>query len=352
MTPKFIAFYLPQFHSIPENDKWWGKGFTEWVRVRESKPLFKDHNQPRIPFNYYDLDDINVIKQQSRLAMDYGIYGFCYYHYWFNGKLLLERPLNQMLNDKGVEIPFCLSWANEPWTRAWEGKSREILMEQKYGSESDWIKHLDYLIPFFQDERYIRKNGKPVFLIYRTSSFAGFDKMISKWNEVLVQKNLEPLYVIETLNSYQRNTCCEFSSGVTELEPLYTIKNKPKYVFYLQKLKEKITRKTFRTFDYDKVWNTIINRQNKIPDKDMYLGAFVDWDNSPRFKMGSAIFKNVTPENFYKYLRALAKKPSGEFLFINAWNEWAEGAYLEPDQRHQYGFLEAMKRLQEQSNDF
>jgi hypothetical protein len=134
---KFIALYLPQYHTIPENNKWWGKDFTEWVRVKNSNPLFDGHNQPRVPLSYYDLSDVNVMIRQAQMAKEYGIYGFCYYHYWFNGKLLLEKPLRQMLANKAVDIPFCLSWANERWTRAWEGKSKEILIEQEYGGEKE-----------------------------------------------------------------------------------------------------------------------------------------------------------------------------------------------------------------------
>ena len=159
---KIIAFYLPQFHNIPENDEWWGDGFTEWTNVKKAKPLYEGHMQPRVPLggNYYNLLDDNVKIWQADLAKKYGVYGFCYYHYWFNGKMLLEKPMEQMLANKEVDIPFCICWANEPWTKAWVGDERKLLIAQEYGQEEEWKQHFMYLLPFFKDERYITKNGK------------------------------------------------------------------------------------------------------------------------------------------------------------------------------------------------
>lgn len=349
--PKFIAFYLPQYHVIPENNEWWGNNFTEWIRLKNSKPLFNGHHQPRIPYEYYDLSDVNVMIRQAEMAKTYGIYGFCYYHYWFNGKKLLEKPLEQMLCSPAVNIPFCLSWANEPWTRAWDGNKKETLIAQKYGERKDWLKHLDYLLPFFSDKRYIRKNDHPVLIIYRTSSFESFDDMIACWNEVLNQKGLRELYIIETLNSYQKHPCLELSRGVMEFEPMYTVKNRPDYVFYLKKVAEVVTGKKYRTFNYDSVWKRIIERRSKFEEKELFLGAFVDWDNSPRFKKDAAIFVNGTPEKFSKYLNQQAAKSNSEYIFLNAWNEWAEGAYLEPDHRNGYAYLEAVKKAAEQKRN-
>ena len=166
---KIIAFYLPQFHNIPENDEWWGDGFTEWTNVKKAKPLYEGHMQPRVPLggNYYNLLDDNVKIWQADLAKKYGVYGFCYYHYWFNGKMLLEKPMEQMLANKEVDIPFCICWANEPWTKAWVGDERKLLIAQEYGQEEEWKQHFMYLLPFFKDERYITKNGKPLFVFYR-----------------------------------------------------------------------------------------------------------------------------------------------------------------------------------------
>lgn len=349
MFIKFVAFYLPQYHSIPENDRWWGKGFTEWIRVKNAKPLFKDHYQPRIPYKYYDLSDVNEMKDQAMLAQEYGIFGFCYYHYWFNGKLLLEKPLEQMLNNKEVDIPFCLAWANEPWTRAWDGRSKEILVEQKYGIQKDWGIHLEYLVNFFSDERYIKINGHPVFLIYRTESYRGFDEMISFWNTKLALLGMANLYIVEMLTSFQKSPKCVLSRGVVEFEPMFTIGKGHTILKLLQNYFRKkfsfLYSKSYKTFSYDKVWGTIVSRNNKYPKKILFHGAFTDWDNTPRFKDKSTIFKNTDPLKFEKYLRRQIAKSNSEYIFINAWNEWAEGAYLEPDQKNGFAFLGSIKRI-------
>ena len=186
---KIIAFYLPQFHDIPENDEWWGKGFTEWVNVKKAQPLYKGHEQPRIPMNenYYNLLDDNVKIWQANIAKEYGIYGFCYYHYWFGGKLLLEKPMEQMLKNPKVDIPFCISWANEPWTKAWVNESK-VLIPQFYGGKKEWKEHFDYLLPFFKDNRYIKEDNKPLFIIYRAEVIDCLNGMLDYWTE-LAQQN-------------------------------------------------------------------------------------------------------------------------------------------------------------------
>ena len=182
---KIIAFYLPQFHNIPENDEWWGDGFTEWTNVRKAKPYFEGHNQPEIPLNkyYYNLLDDNVKLWQAKLAKDYGVYGFCYYHYWFNGKMLLEKPMEQMLKNKEINQHFCICWANEPWTKAWVNETK-VLIPQKYGHEKEWKEHFDYLLPFFRDDRYIKHRGRPLMVIYRPQVIDCIGEMISYWNKL------------------------------------------------------------------------------------------------------------------------------------------------------------------------
>ncbi|MDJ0634982.1 MAG: glycoside hydrolase family 99-like domain-containing protein [Xenococcaceae cyanobacterium MO_188.B29] len=181
---KAIAFYLPQYHPIPENDKWWGKGFTEWTSVAKAKPLFKDHYQPHLPadLGFYDLRLPEVRQAQADLAREYGIYGFCYYHYWFNGKRLLERPFNEVLESGKPDFPFCLCWANENWTRRWDGQDREILIEQKYSVVDD-REHIKSLISAFKDPRYIKIDGKPLFLIYRVNSLPDPSLTQKIWRE-------------------------------------------------------------------------------------------------------------------------------------------------------------------------
>lgn len=207
MKTKVIPFYLPQFHTIPENDEWWGKGFTEWTNVKSAKAYRKDQSQPRIPLNnnYYDLSKIETLKWQANLARKYGIYGFCFYHYWFNGKLLLEKPSQNLLANKDIELRFCFSWANEPWARTWDGKNREVLMPQEYGGENEWKKHFEYLLPFFKDNRYIRVNGKPMFLIYKSASIAKCEDMMLYWQKLAKDAGLTGIHFVETLkNGSQR----------------------------------------------------------------------------------------------------------------------------------------------------
>jgi len=350
---KFIAFYLPQFHEIHENNEWWGKGFTEWDRVKKAKPLYSGHNQPRIPYKYYDLSDIKVIEGQAKIATEYGLDGFCYYHYWFKGKKLLEKPLENMLNNNKVNIPFCLSWANESWTRAWEGNPQELLIKQEYGTEKNWLEHLNYLIPFFQDKRYILIKGKPLFIIYRTNNFKRFDDMILFWQRKLKSIGLKGLYIVETLNSFQKRPSCEFSDAVLEFEPMFStgITNNRYIDSLLIKLKELKKSTTYKEISYDNIWLKIIHRNKKYKNKTKFLGAFVDWDNTPRFKEKASIFQGATPEKFKKYLKMQIEKVNEdeEIIFVNAWNEWAEGAYLEPDNINGLKFLEAISDLKKQS---
>ncbi|NLD47934.1 MAG: glycosyl transferase [Clostridiaceae bacterium] len=346
---KFIAFYLPQYHCIPENDMWWGKNFTEWERVKNTKPLYPGHNQPRVPFSYYDLSDVNVMKDQANLARKYGIHGFCFYHYWFNGKLLLEKPLQNMLYNKGVNIPFCLAWANEPWTRAWDGNNKIILMDQIYGNEISWLNHIRYLTSFFKDQRYIKINGKPLFLIYRTESFKYFDQMIKIWDEYLKAESLNGIFIAEMLTSYQKQPTCLLSEAVVEFEPMFTLntiftrKDRIKQIFL--KRFPRFIKNRYRIKDYDKIWKEILSRNENYHGKKKFLGAFTDWDNSPRFGSNGLILVNGTVNKFENYLLNQAQKSKNDLLFINAWNEWAEGAYLEPDRNNGYSFLEAVKSV-------
>lgn len=364
---KILTFYLPQFHTIPENDKWWGKGFTEWTNTKKTKPLFKNHNQPREPLgdNYYDLSDIEVMKWQAKIAQDHGIYGFCYYHYWFNGKKLLEKPLENMLKDKDVTIPFCLSWANESWTRAWDGGEKDVLMPQEYGHKKEWKEHFNYLVDFFKDERYIKIENKPMFVIYRTNNIPNVNEMIDYWNSLTQEHGFSGLYIVETFTFYQNSIAIESSEAVIEFEPAYTMANvdsikkkiltmsgvhinQVKYRIF-DKIHNFIYPKIVKTLNYDLVWWDIITRKSfDKSNKKRYLGAFIDWDNTPRKGKSAFLFRNVSVEKFKFYLsRQLirAQKHKSEFLFINAWNEWAEGTYLEPDKKNGLKYLEVIKKL-------
>lgn len=348
---KLLAFYLPQFHEITENNEWWGKGFTDWTNVRKAKVLVSNQYQPREPLNnnYYDLSDVEVMKWQSKIAQEHGIYGFCYYHYWFNGRLLLEKPLENMLKDKDVTIPFCFSWANEPWARTWDGQNTNILMAQEYGSEKEWEEHFNYLNQFFKDERYIKVDNKPMLLIYRTEHIPNVNKMIEFWNNLAIENGFNGIYLVETLTVFQNDSFVEKSSAVVEFEPMFTMRTD---LSFFQKVYDQLlsyTNKGLRSKSYDAVWKTILKRKNdNFKNKKVFLGAFTDWDNSARKGYKGLYFRHMNTNKFKTYFSrqyAKAKKQDSDFLFINAWNEWAEGTYLEPDKKHGYEILKNIKDI-------
>lgn len=346
---KVIAFHLPQFHSFPENDEWWGKGFTEWTNVKKATPIYPGHHQPRIPldYDYYNMLDRETRERQSKLAKQYGIYGFCYYHYWFDGKLLMEQPCEKLLEEKDIDLPFCFCWANEPWTRAWDGKTSVVLMAQRYGEEKEWQEHFEYLLPFFQDQRYIKIDNAPMFVIYRANSIPNCDKMIRFWNEACKTMGFSGIHIVEELNTFQGEPSCEASKAVVEFEPLNTQRIWRKHIQIFAILRGVCYARKPRIFKYDDIWQRII--RNPIPNmkKKVYLGAFIDWDNSPRRQQKPTIYKNASPEKFERYFTIQLKKAEEnqiDFVFINAWNEWAEGTYLEPDEKNGYRYLEAVRR--------
>lgn len=367
---KVIAFYLPQYHTIPENDASYGKGFTEWTNVKKASPLFKNHNQPRVPEknNYYNLLDTEVMIGQAELAKKYGIYGFCYYHYWFkNGKKLLEKPLEAMLKDKRVDIPFMLCWANENWTRKWDGGNNEIIVEQDYGDYEDLKKHIDYLCDFFRDERYIKIDGKPVFVIYKPEIIPNIKKVIGFIRNRVKENGFSGIVIMSQYPDYffacKKSDLLDYHIQFEpkfiqdyEIERMNLKRRKLKhfmlshnmnylYQILLQKY-QKEKKKELVHRNYDKDWQEIINYP--VDDKRTVAGAFVDWDNTPRNRLG-LVYDNTTPEKFYYFFKKLVDKVDKEYaldyIFINAWNEWAEGAYLEPDEKNHYKYLEAVKRV-------
>ena len=349
---KQIAFYLPQFHTITENDAWWGNGFTEWTNVKKSKPLFKGHNQPEVPLQgYYDLSNVNEMLKQAKIAKEYGLYGFCYYHYWFEGKLLLERPLEQMLVTPEVNIPFCLCWANETWSRTWDGSEKEVLIAQNYDEDDEMLKkHFDYFLRFFKDPRYIKDENKPILIIYKPHLIENIVHVIDYWNELAIENGFDGIsfgYQHHSAFSFPNKTKV-FDFGI-EFEPWYTIdqENMLQQTFF-QKVYRKLFKKPF-ILDYDEIWKKILAR---TPSEKTMPGAFVSWDNSPRMGNRGTVVFGANPDKFEKYYQKQLKRVKdcykSEYIFINAWNEWAEGAHLEPDEKNGYGYLEAIKRC---SND-
>jgi glycosyl transferase family WbsX len=360
---KIVAFYLPQFHQIPENDKWWGEGFTDWVNVKRATPLFDGHYQPRTPhpdIGYYDPSQPGVLEKQAKIAREHGIHGFCFYHYWFDGKLLLEKPLERLLANPQIDLPFCICWANEPWTRAWDGKQANVLMPQHYGGEAEWTKHFEYLSRAFHDPRAIKVEGKPVILIYRIGNIPDANKMILHWKNMAMARGLPGLHVVAMLTGFTDSR--EFEGcdidAVCEFHPTYALKpmfrdyffNGNKIGLYLRAFKKFLPflKNVVTTIKYKDLWERILSLP-KIHDT-QYLGACVSWDNSPRKGAQGMILDGSSPSLFQYYLskqvqRVLADRSQEPLLMINAWNEWAEGAYLEPDTMQNYKYLEAVRAV-------
>ena len=358
---KLIAFYLPQFHEIPENNMWWGKGFTEWVNVKKNKKIFPKHYQPRVPYknNYYDLSNVLVMKWQAKLAKKYGISGFCFYHYWFAGKKLLEKPVEQLLNTKSINIEYCFAWANEPWTRTWHGagsssgKHKEVLIRQSYGEYSDWVEHFNYLLPFFLDKRYIKKDNKPILLIYRVGYMVKGHQMFECWNNEAKKNGFDGIHILSMLSAVDKYDYNKYIEGTVDFEPGKTRRINNMFKSSFNKVKDFIIdhRLTFSLYNkylcnimsYDKVNKEMINKKHI---KNEYRGIFVDYDDSPRRQMKGTIVLGSTPRKFEKYLYINMKKSQKEgndIVFINAWNEWGESNYLEPDERYGFSYLYAIK---------
>lgn len=366
-----IAFYLPQFHAIPENNEWWEDNFTEWNNVKRATPLFEGHVQPKIPLNknYYDLLNDDVKIWQAEIARKHGVTGFCYYHYWFNGKMLLEKPMEQMLKNKEISIDFCISWANESWAKTWVGEPSKILIEQTYGGREEWLNHYNYLREFFLDKRYIKKNNKPLFVLYKPENIPNCLDMMEYWNELAIKDGFAGVcFGYQTIGldingNYMRE---KFDYNI-EFQPAYALfeydKNRNKKLRKIKRILSnsvgKIGEKVFhwnpfvgmsgqkevRRIDFSSMCEKILNMQpassNSIP------GAFAKWDNTPRKGKRGICYTNNTPELFQKFFTKQIQRTinvyNKDMIFIYAWNEWAEGGYLEPDEEYGFQYLEAIK---------
>ena len=336
---RLISFYLPQFHPIPENDEWWGKGFTEWTNVAKAKPLFHGHYQPHLPadLGFYDLRLPEVRKSQAELARRYGIYGFCYYHYWFNGKQLLQQIFDDVLASGEPDFPFCLCWANENWTRVWDGGNKNVLMQQRYRQEDD-LAHIAWFIEAFKDPRYIKVQGRPLLLIYRASDLPDPARTASLWREEVMKAGFPDLYLCKVesfVNEHTDPSDIGFDSAI-EFQPDWS------------RLGDESERyPDLHVFDY----GTALKNMIKKPASEYTRFPCVtpSWDNSPRRGQNGYIFHNSQPVLYEKWLRyaisCAGKNPPDErIVFINAWNEWGEGNHLEPDQKHGHAYLHATKR--------
>lgn len=342
---RLIAFYLPQFHEIAENNKWWGEGFTEWSNVNPAQPQFEGHYQPHMPgeLGCYNLLDSTIHRRQIELAKLYGVGGFCFYTYWFDGNLLLEKPIENYLNDKSLDFPFCLCWANENWSRRWDGLDSEILIAQKYSPEDD-IAFIQYVSKYMKDGRYIRIDGKPLLLVYRPSLLPSIKETVKRWREWCLQNSVGEIYLaytqsFETVDpsKYDFDAAIEFPPNNSS-PPDITKLVKP-------------SNDHFSGTVYD--WRVFVERSRnyKKPAYKLFRGVCPSWDNTARRKNKGSIFVNNTPQGYQEWLsNAVAEtcsriaNPEERLIFVNAWNEWAEGAHLEPDQRCGYAYLEATRK--------
>ncbi|WP_193910855.1 glycoside hydrolase family 99-like domain-containing protein [Cellvibrio polysaccharolyticus] len=340
---KALAFYLPQFHPFPENDAWWGKGFTEWSNVAKAKPNYDGHYQPHLPIHngFYDLRVPEVMVEQARLAKNYGIYGFNFYYYWFDGKVLMHKPFEMLLNNKDVDIKYCLTWANENWTRRWDGAENDVLIGQNH-CESDSIKFIEHLYQYFEDDRYITIDGKPVLIIYRANIIPDMAETIELWQRKAREAGFPGLYLIGAQTFGFKNPK-EFGFDASMEFPPHTVKS--------NKINDSldIVNANFagNIYDYEEVV------RNSCTEKEFtykcFRTAMLSWDNTARKQDNSHTFANFTLLKYKQWLTHIATRTHDtatlsdqeKFIFINAWNEWAEGTHLEPDRKHGYGYLQA-----------
>jgi glycosyltransferase involved in cell wall biosynthesis len=341
--PKLIAYYLPQFHPIPENDEWWGKGFTEWRNVTRARPLFRGHYQPHLPadLGFYDLRVPEVREQQVALAKRYGIYGFCYYYYWFNGKRLLERPLQEVLEMGTPDFPFCICWANENWTRRWDGYDQEVLIAQEHSHESDERFILD-AIPILKDPRYIRVADKPMLLVYKVDQLPRPIETAQAWRTIAAANGIPELHLCAVQSAGTTDPRVFGFDAAVEFPP-----NGARGVDVEDTITGLALNFTGRVWDYRDETKWFLSKP--VPEYQLHRGLMVSWDNSPRRGDRSFIWANATPDEYHNWLSGLVRdvhtrEEASEYIFVNAWNEWAEGAHLEPDLKNGHAYLQATQR--------
>lgn len=342
---RVIAFYLPQFHPIPENDAWWGKGFTEWTNVKPAKPQFEGHYQPHVPddfLGYYDLRDTAVMRKQIELAKQYGIEGFCFYTYWFTGHRLLETPVDNYLADASLDLPFCICWANENWSRRWDGLDQDLLMEQHYSPEDD-LAFIAHMSKYLRDPRYIRVEDKPLLVVYRPNLFPSMKDTAERWRDWCRNNGLGEIYIAYVQSFEKRDPAYYGLDAAIEFPPNNSAP--PDITEKAPALSSEFSGKV-----YD--WRVFLKRteNHETPTYPLFRGACPSWDNTARKKQRATVFAHSSPKLFERWLvRALDETRHSSptldqrLVFVNAWNEWAEGAHLEPDQRYGYAWLQAVR---------
>lgn len=353
ISTRLIAFYLPQFHPIPENDLWWRKGFTEWMNVGKAKPLFPGHYQPKVPadLGYYDLRVAETRKAQADMARAYGIEGFCYWHYWFgNGKRLLERPFNEVLESGDPDFPFCLAWANESWRGFNHGiKTKECLIEQLYPGKDDYIAHFNAVLPALKDPRYIKVDGKPLFMIYKPfNNKEAVSELMSIWQKLALENGLEGIFFVAQsyhLESEEKDIMDMGFSAINTIR-LFDYRKKNKVLKFFSKMYHVLFSKPY-VVSYKRIMKNLVTDEEKR--QHIYPTIFPNWDHTPRSGKHGLVVHRSEPEYFDRHMKevvdTVAEKPSQHRIaFIKSWNEWAEGNYLEPDLKYGMAYLEVIKK--------
>jgi len=340
---RLIAFYLPQYHPIPENDAWWGKGFTEWTNVTKARPNFSGHDQPHLPadLGFYDLRLPEARQAQADLARQYGVAAFCYYYYWFGGHKLLQRPIEEMQRLGQPDFPYCICWANESWTRTWDGAGHQVLVEQSYTS-ADVRNFIRDLLPFLGDPRYLRVHGRPLLLVYRISDLPDPRRTVDSWREEVVRAGLPDLYLCAVQSFDIRDPRPYGLDAAVEFPPHGNFEHSINGTF-------QFTNARFRGHVYD--YQRAIAKSLAKPDPDytLFRSVIPRWDNTARRQDTGDIFVNSDPASYEFWLRMIVgltqEKRAGDerLVFINAWNEWGEGCHLEPDREYGHQYLEATR---------
>jgi hypothetical protein len=343
-----IAFYLPQFHPIPENDEWWGPGFSEWTNAARARPLFRGHMQPHLPadLGFYDLRLADTREAQAGLARRYGIEAFCYWHYWFGGRRILERPFDEMLSSRAPDFPFCLGWANQTWSGVWHGAADRVLIEQTYPGPEDDRRHFEHLLPAFSDSRYLRVDGKPLFYVFRPELLPDPPTFVDRWRLLAAEAGLPGLHLVAevsdllgkgpTYTAFERDG---FDAGVYVRLPARTDRRSVLAMRAARKLLRYPERYTYA--------DQPLAPPQAIAGDRLYPCVYPNWDNTPRSGRGGLVLTGSSPEAFRGHVTAAVRSletrsVEHRLLFVKSWNEWAEGNYLEPDLEHGHGFLRVL----------
>lgn len=371
---RVIAFYLPQYHPVPENDLWWGKGFTEWTNVAKAKPQFRGHVQPKVPadLGFYDLRLPEVRKAQADMARECGVEGFCYWHYWFGkGKTLLEMPFNEVLKSGEPDFPFCLGWANHSWSnKTWQKNTTfqkdTVFLEQTYGDDDDYIKHFYSVLPAFRDKRYITVDGKPLFLIFDPDAFPELNHFVELWQKLAKENGLAGIHFVgkmasvgkfdqgvshDYLSDARKRYDSIFAKGMDAVNSVNLRRAEMISVGKYKKMAERLLNKLVPSskvekYDYAKIIENLFTEEDK--DEFIYPTIVPRWDKTPRLGKQAYVYTNSTPALFEKSARQAVemvqnKQPEHRIIFLQAWNEWGEGNFMEPDLEFGHGYLDALK---------